>query len=86
MPNKSDRPQGNRASKLRKKGPSDRRAQMGRRKFLKRAVPSVGALAFSHLFVGDRLGARPPKRPNIVFVFDDQLRQDVGKFIDDPQC
>jgi len=63
---------------------SGQRDSMGRRKFLKRAVP--GAWAFSHLTMGDSPAVPPPKRPNIVFVFDDQYRQDVSRFIPTPHA
>jgi arylsulfatase A-like enzyme len=57
---------------------------MGRRQFLKLAGAGAGALALSHSFAGKRVEASPTRRPNIVFVFPDQFRQDMSKFIATP--
>lgn len=64
------------------KGSSDKR--IGRRQLLKLAATGAVALHSSHWFRDNRLEAAVAKRPNIVFIFDDQYRQDMSKFIATP--
>jgi len=70
--------------KRRGKDSTGRREGMGRREFLKLAGGGTGALALSYSFAGKRTEASPRRRPNIVFVFPDQFRQDMSKFIATP--
>lgn len=58
--------------------------QLGRREFLRVAGPTAGAVALSPWWAHDPLQAATAKRPNIVFIFDDQYRQDMSKFIPTP--
>ncbi len=53
---------------------------------MKHTARATGAATLSRLFRGSHLDARPPEPPNILFVLDDQLRQDVGKFVPMPNC
>jgi arylsulfatase A-like enzyme len=60
--------------------------QIGRRDFVKSAVVGGGAVALACALGNNPLEARGVKRPNIVFVFDDQYRQDMNKFIPTPHA
>ncbi len=66
------------------KAPNDRHHQIGRREFVKSAMLGGSAMALGSWIPGKSLQAQPAKRPNIVFVFDDQFRQDMNKFIPTP--
>ncbi len=66
------------------KDPNDRHHQIGRREFVKSAMLGGSAMALGSWIPGKPLEARPAKRPNIVFLFPDQTRQDMQKFIDTP--
>ncbi|MBI4164567.1 MAG: sulfatase [Acidobacteria bacterium] len=58
--------------------------QVGRREFLKVAGPAVSAVALSSWSALNPLQGATGTRPNIVFIFDDQYRQDMSKFIPTP--
>ena len=58
-------------------------AQMGRRQFLGMAGAGLGAMLLEQSLPA-AYGAKPRRPPNIVFIVDDQYRQDMRKFIPTP--
>ena len=58
-------------------------AQMGRRQFLGMAGAGLGAMLLEQSLPA-AYGAKPKRPPNIVFIVDDQYRQDMRKFIPTP--